>query len=134
METKTRQTFDFDSEKATLIKRSNLLEGDIEQDIDKIKAYAQEYGKNALIITGSLLATYLLLKLLTNSSKEDKSYKAVPLNYTSSASQPVIHVVNKEDSPIVKQIKSSIALFLISIAKQKLQDFLSNQASKEKSE
>ena len=135
METKNRQTFDYDTEKASLIRKSNLLEGDIEQDIDKIKGYVQEYGKNALIITGSLLATYVVLRLITKNSDDVETTQSQPNQFAPIHAQPVIHVVKKEDeSPILKQIKSSITLFLISIAKQKLLDFLASHAIKEKSE
>jgi hypothetical protein len=123
METKNRIAFDYDDEKAKLVKKSASLENDIEENIQKIKEYVEENGKNALIIGGSLLATYLVLRLLTSS--EEKTVQVPPQNYQPSPAQPVVHVVkNEEDSAIVKQIKSSIALFLVSIAKKKLQDFI----------
>jgi len=119
--------FDYDQEKAMLVKKSNMLEGSLDKDFDKVKEYVEEYGKNFLVIAGTLLATYTLLRILTRSSgEEEKSEaKAIPLNSEVYGSQPqqVIKVV-KEESEIVKQIKLSIALFLISIAKQKLQEFL----------
>lgn len=123
------KAFDYDQEKAMLIKKSNLLEGSIDNDVDKIKEYVEEYGKNFLIITGSLLATYVLLRIITKSSDEDdKIVKSIPLKSEVYGSQPqqVVHVV-KEESEIVKQIKNSIALFLISIAKQKLQEFINSK-------
>lgn len=124
METKTRVAFDYDDEKAKLVKKSNLLEGNIEEDLEKIKDYFQENGKNALVIGGTLLGTYLLLRLLTSSGSE---YENQPSYINHAPAQPVVHMVREEqDSAIVKQIKASISLFLISIAKQKLQQFIEN--------
>jgi predicted nucleotidyltransferase len=124
METKTRVAFDYDNEKAKLVKKSNLLEGSIEDDLEKIKDYFQENGQNALVIGGTLLGAYLLLRLLTSSGSDDHAQPSYT-NHTST--QPVVHMVREEhDSELVKQIKTSISLFLISIAKQKLQEFIEN--------
>lgn len=134
MAAKTEGAFDYDQEKAMLVKRSNMLEGSLDADFDKVKYYFEEYGKNFLVISGTLLATYTLLRILTRSSSEEEKpqLKSIPLKSEVYASQPqqVIKVV-KEESEIMKQIKLSIALFLISIAKQKLQEFLlKKEASK----
>lgn len=135
METKNRIAFDYDNEKAKLVKKSALLEGDIEENIEKLKDYVQENGKNALIIGGALLGSYLLLRMLTKSSDEVVS-KPYPIYHPQASPEPIVHMVREEhDSPIVKQIKDSITLFLISIAKQKLQDFIENYGKdKENSE
>ena len=132
MAANTLGAFDYDQEKAMLVKRSNLLEGSLDKDLDKVKEYVEEYGKNFLVITGSLLATYVLLRILTKSSLEDeKEVKALSQKSKVYTDQPqqVVRVV-REESEIVKQIKMSIALFLISIAKQKLQEFLQKKMEK----
>ena len=118
------RAFDYDQEKAMLVRKSSLLEKTMETDFDEIKEYVEEYGKNFLIITGSLIATYTLLRLLISSSEEEKSSKVISSKSQVYAHQPqqVVQVV-KEESEVMKQIKMSIALFLISIAKQKLQEF-----------
>jgi hypothetical protein len=118
--------FDYDQEKAMLVKKSYLLESSLDKDMDKLKGYIEEYGKNFLVITGSLLATYVLMRLLTKSSSDDeKAVKTIPIQSETYKGQPqqVVHMV-KEESEVMKQIKMSIALFLISIAKQKLQEFM----------
>lgn len=119
--------FDYDKEKAMLVKKGNMLEESLDRDFDRVKRYIEEYGKNFLVISGTLLATYALLRILTRSSAEEETVelKGLPSKSEVYASQPqqVIKVV-KEESEIVRQIKMSIALFLISIAKQKLQEFL----------
>ncbi len=127
MAAKTLGVFDYDQEKAMLVKKSTLLEDNLNKDIDKIKEYVEEYGKNFLVITGSLLATYVLIRLLAKSSDEEKPTKTIPVSSEVYQGQPqqVVHVMKeKEESEIVKQIKISIALFLVSIAKQKLQEFI----------
>jgi hypothetical protein len=127
MESKMNQAYDYDTEKATLVRKSSLLEESLGQDFESLKEYIDEYGKKALIIGGSLLAAYLIARLISGTSSHDEEIK-----YTSSA-QPVVHVVKEsEDSPIVKQIKASIALFLISIAKQKLREFIATYNTSEK--
>ena len=130
MENKSRIPFDFDSEKAALVKKTNALENNLTIELENVKEYLQDYGKNIVVIGGSLLATYLLLRLITRS--EEKNNKIQSLNYPSiQHSQPVVHVVKEsKDNLLVKQIKNSIALFLMSIAKKKLTQFLDQKLAK----
>ena len=126
MESKSRSPFDYDNEKAALIKKSNSLENNLDLELDNMKEYVREYGKNIAVIGGSLLATYLLVRLITNSSKNSETKFNAPV-----LTQPIVHVVKEKDgSPIAKQIKSSIGLFLMSIAKQKLMDYLNQNLAK----
>jgi predicted amino acid-binding ACT domain protein len=133
METKTAKRFDYDQEKAMLVKKTTALERSMEGDLETIKEYVEEYGKNALVIAGTLIATYTLLRILVKTSEEEKDYKTISTQSEVYAAQPqqVVRVV-KEESEVMKQIKMSIALFLVSLAKQKLQEFLATKMEETK--
>ncbi|MBC7390636.1 MAG: hypothetical protein H7329_15600 [Opitutaceae bacterium] len=130
MEPKLNSAFDYDTEKAALIKKSNSIENNLDFELDQVKEYLQEYGKNIAIIGGSLLATYLLAKLIAGSNSKESSIKLLK-DKVSSTKSPVVHIVKQTaENALTKQIKSSIGLFLMSIAKQKLMDYLNKNLVK----
>lgn len=130
MEPKLNSTFDYDDEKALLIKKSKSLENDFDFELDQVKEYMQVYGKNIAVIGGSLLATYLLVRLITGSNSKESNIK-LSREKLSSAQSPVVHILKqKSESALAKQIKSSVGLFLMSIAKQKLMDYLNKNLAK----
>lgn len=130
MEPKINSAFDYDNEKAALIKKTNSLENNLDFELDKVKEYLQEYGKNIAVIGGSLLATYLLVKLITSSSSSEPNIKKSNEKYSTPQS-PVVHVIKQtSESAIAKSIRSSIGLFLMSIAKQKLMEYLNKNLAK----
>jgi hypothetical protein len=85
----------------------------IENQVDDLKANAGKIGKNALIIGGTLVISYALVKLLVGRNKTPKAPGPEENRYL-----PVAPV--KRESGIVSLIKQQIALFLIAIAKEKI--------------
>ena len=97
MEPKLNSTFDYDDEKALLIKKSKSLENDFDFELDQVKEYMQVYGKNIAVIGGSLLATYLLVRLITGSNSKESNIK-LSREKLSSAQSPVVHILKQKYS------------------------------------
>lgn len=99
--------------KASLNRATEKYKKAIESQVDDLKANAGKIGKNTLIIGGTLVAGYLIVRLLVGKDKstqlsfekEERSLPAAPV---------------KREYAIVSLIKQQIALFLIAIAKEKL--------------
>ena len=92
----------------------------IEEQVDILKENAGQISKVALVIGGTLAVSYLLVKLLTRSSrkKRQKPYQV--------KDDEVQAPYYKEESIIVRTIKGYIATFLIAIAQQKLQEVIAH--------
>ncbi|MDJ1484022.1 hypothetical protein QNI16_26230 [Cytophagaceae bacterium YF14B1] len=99
--------------KASLNRATEKYKKAIENQVGDLKANAGKIGKNALIIGGTLVAGYLIVRVLVGKDKttqlsfekEERNLPAAPV---------------KRESAIVSLIKQQIALFLIAIAKEKL--------------
>lgn len=99
--------------KRELHHRSTQHKSAISSDIRELTFDLERWGKNFLVITGSLYVVYKLLKLVKGSDKDEAREDKLPA------------VVNRgESSVIVSKIKEQIALFLLAIALRKLKDFL----------
>ncbi|MCU0352176.1 MAG: hypothetical protein MUD08_00325 [Cytophagales bacterium] len=103
--------------KAAVSRTTERYKKAIESEVDGLKENAGRIGKNALIITGALLASYLVVRLLVGKGKEKPKSK-----HTISADEnrylPVAPA--RRESTIVSLIKQQIALFLIAIAKEQI--------------
>ena len=91
----------------------------LEDQLTALKQEAESWLKGAAIIGGIIFVGYSFYKLFME--KED-----MPMQENEATLTPV-H--NKSESSIVRMIRESIALFLIGIAKQKIQEFLQNLES-----
>ncbi|MDJ1470945.1 hypothetical protein QNI19_34790 [Cytophagaceae bacterium DM2B3-1] len=99
--------------KASLNRATEKYKKAIENQVGDLKANAGKIGKNALIIGGTLVAGYLIVRMLVGKDKTTKlSFEKEERNLPAA---PV-----KRESAIVSLIKQQIALFLIAIAKEKL--------------
>jgi len=109
MKTKTS----YADRKATLSRTTEKYKQAIENQVDDLKVNAGKIGKNALIIGGTLVASYLIVRLLVGKGKSKETAAPKENRYL-----PVAPV--KRESSIVSLIKQQIALFLIAIAKEKI--------------
>lgn len=92
----------------------------IEEQVDILKENAGQISKVALVIGGTLAVSYLLVKLLTRSSRRKRQ------NFYQVTDNEVQVPYYKEESIIVRSIKGYIATFLIAIAQQKLQEVIAH--------
>ncbi len=99
--------------KATLSLAAEKYKQAIENQVGDLKANAGKIGKNALIIGGTLVAGYLVVRLLVGKEKPGKVQTPAENRYL-----PVAPV--KREFTLVNLIKQQIALFLVAIAKEKI--------------
>lgn len=89
----------------------------LENQIADLKSNTKDWAKKGLIIGGSLLATYKIAQFLFFDNDEST---------VKEEQKPVNTIYHKKESVIFNAVKSSVSLFLVGLAKQKLKDFLNN--------
>lgn len=105
--------------------RSGLMQTNVhyqealEDQLSELKKDAESWVKGAAIIGGMVFVGYSIYKLFMEKEEEVET-----AHEEKEAVLTPVH--NKGESRIVRMIKESIALFLIGIAKQKIQEFLKN--------
>ena len=123
-------------DKGQLLQRSALHRELLEDDVKQIAEKSEQIITNALIIGGALAVSYLLVSSLSGSSKKKKQ-KATTLKLV----EPRPNMEADDDSPdepaqagVISQIGSVLVAqatgFLLSIAREKLVEFLQSQATK----
>jgi hypothetical protein len=113
------QSTDFEKQKHMLEKDSLAFKEAFSEELAKLSGMARKTGTTAVIIGGGLFLSYYLIKKIFF-RKPSKKYKAV----SKTPSSGIIVQKPRKDSVIVAMIKEQIALFLITIAKEKLRAFL----------
>jgi hypothetical protein len=125
-----------DPVKSQLLQRSTQYREDFEDEVKEISDRTEKVLTNALVIGGSLALTYFLYSQLSGSSskKKHKVKKA-------KASGVVAEVDEEEEEPsgpgqIISQIGTALvsqaSVFLLSMAKEKLSEYLQAQEEKKK--
>jgi len=127
-----------DSVKSALLKKSAQYREELEDEAKMISDRTEKIIKNAVIIGGSLALAYFLYNQLSGSKKKKAKAKKV-----ASLQSAVNEVVEEEDdasspSSILSQIGTALvsqaSVFLLSMAKEKLAEYLQAQAEKKKDE
>lgn len=119
--------------KAELVKKSAMHRHELEAEVKNISERTERIITNALIIGGTLAAAYFLFRQFSGSSqKNSKSVKAVDPSKVDTDPQE-----ERPTSPgIASQIGSALAshatVFLLTIAKEKLSEYLQSQLEKKK--
>ncbi len=120
--------------KAELLKKSAMYRQDLEAEVKTISERSERIITNALIIGGTLAVAYLLVRQFSGSSfkKNSKGLKAMDTSKAETNTS-----VDGSSSPgIASQIGSAlashVAVFLLTIAKEKLSEYLQAQFEKEK--
>ena len=125
-----------DDPKSELLKKSARHRQQLESDVALISARTEKVLTNALIIGGSLAFTYFLVRQFSGSKKKKKvsvrprKVKIVQQDDTAGASEEQV-----SSSPgILTQVGTALAgqasAILLSLAKEKLMEFLQSQAEK----
>ncbi len=103
--------------KAELLSANQAYLDALENQITDLKSNTKDWAKKGLIIGGSLLATYKIAQILffdDDQSTVDKEPQPLNTEYP------------KKESAIFNAVKSSVSLFLVGLAKEKLKDILKN--------
>ena len=104
--------------KEELHRQSRQYRSALSSDLNDIKIDLSKWGKDFLIIGGSLYAVYKIYKLLRGSEE--------PQGDAKEPAQTL--VVTKESSVIVAKFKEQITLFLLAMALKKLKEYINKQA------
>jgi hypothetical protein len=128
-----------DPVKSKLLKKSAQYREDLEDETKAISDRTEKIIKNAVIIGGSLALAYFLYNQVSTSKK--KKTKAKTVASLQSAVNDVVEEEEEEISgpaKILSQIGTALvsqaSVFLLSMAKEKLSEYLQAQSEKKKDE
>lgn len=129
---------DSNDQKSELLKRAAQHREDLEDEVKLISERTEKIIINALIVGGSLAATYFLVRKFTGSKKrkgKSKPVKIKIINAKEAAEQDEESETHESSTPgIVSQIGAAIAskasLFLLDLAKEKLSAYMKSPDDK----
>jgi hypothetical protein len=119
-----------------LLRKSALHREQLEEDVKLISERTEKIITNALIIGGALAATYFIVTSFSKSKSKKKSkVKKVKIIREDNASpEEVVVSEEPESSGVLSQIGSALAsqatVLLLSLAKEKLAEFMQSQNPK----
>lgn len=120
--------------KSQLLKKAAMQRGALEEEAKLISDRTQKVIVNALVIGGALAATYFLVRQFSGSKKKSKS-KPGRIKLVSSREADDEEEVTEVKMPgVVAQIGTALAsqatVFLLTLAKEKLAEYMESQAQK----
>lgn len=126
-----------DPVKGQLLKKSARHRQQLEEDARLISERTDKIITNAMIIGGALAVTYFLVTRFSGSKQKKKS-KTARIKLVQGGNEEMATVSAEPEPPgIVSQIGTALAsqatVFLLSLAKEKLGEFLQSQAQKKQS-
>jgi hypothetical protein len=130
-----------DPVKSQLLQKSERHREALEEEVKEITGRTEKIITNALIIGGALAVTYYLVRQFSKPVKKTKS-KSRKAQSVIAASSPVeeeeISDVPNPLTSVMSQIGTTLAsqasVFLLTIAKEKLNEYLESQAAKRKTD
>jgi hypothetical protein len=124
-----------DALKGHFLRKSAEHREQLEDDVRLITENTEKIIKNALIIGGALAVTYFVISRFSGSEQKSKKIRKVRLVKDSESEDHVVMGSSEAESPsIISQIGSNLAsqagVILLSLAKEKLSEFLQSQSAK----
>lgn len=122
--------------KGNLLKKSARHREQLEEEFKLISERTEKIITNAVIIGGALAVTYFLVSRFSGSSKAKKKSKVAKIKLIQGREKEEIpSAVSEPEAPgIVSQIGTALAsqatVYLLSLAKEKLGEYLQAQAEK----
>jgi hypothetical protein len=122
--------------KSQLLQKSAHYRDELEQDVKLISDRTQRVLTTALVVGGALALTYLAVRQFGGSKSGKKKSKAKKIKIVNAApADEVEEVETAQAAPgIVSQIGTALvsqaSVFLLQLAKEKLNDYLTSQAEK----
>lgn len=128
-----------DPVKSKLLKRSAQYREDLEGEAKVISDRTEKIITNALVIGGSLALTYFLYKQFSGGSKSKHKQKVKKVKVVSAPAETEEETEGSSGAPtIISQIGTALvsqaSVFLLSLAKEKLSEYLQSQAQKKTDE
>lgn len=125
-----------DPVKGQLLRKSAHHREQLEEDVKLISERTEKIIMNALIIGGALAATYFIVSSFSGSKRKSKSkVRKVKIIREDKAGGDEVVVEQEPETPgVLSQIGTAIAsqatVLLLTLAKEKLGEFLKNQDEK----
>jgi hypothetical protein len=124
-----------DPVKGQLLKKSAMHREQLEEEVKLISDRTQKIITNAVIIGSALALTYILVSQFSDEPKSKKKSKPAKIKLVQGKEEDAVPVAHEPEVPgIVSQIGTALAsqatVFLLSLAKEKLSEFLQSQAVK----
>jgi hypothetical protein len=121
--------------KSQLLKKSAQHREELEHDVQLISDRTQRVITNALVIGGALALTYFVVSRFSGSGKKRKSKtRKIRVVNAAPVSEAEVESVAPAAPGLVSQIGTALAsqasVFLLSLAKEKLSEYLASQAEK----
>jgi hypothetical protein len=122
--------------KEELLKKSAKHRQDLEEEVRLISERTEKVVTNALIIGGTLAAAYFLMRQFSGSPSKKKKAVVPKIKLVKAKEETgETEVIEEPSAPgIVTQIGTALAsqatVFLLSIAKEKLMEYLQSQFDK----
>lgn len=127
-----------DPVKSRLLKKTSQYREDLEDEAKVLSDRTEKMVTNALIIGGTLALTYFAYKQFSGggSKKKHKGVKKIKVVGAAPAEQEQENLIEEEAGPskIISQIGTALvsqaSVFLLSLAKEKLAEYLQSQEQK----
>jgi hypothetical protein len=122
-------------DKGQLLQKSAHHRELLEQEVKLISERSEKIITNALVIGGALALTYFLVSGFSSSKKRKRKARKIKLVQSADQTDTSPEAVYEPQEPgIVSQIGTALAAqatgLLLSIAKEKLQEYLKSQSAK----
>lgn len=120
--------------KGQLLRQSAHHREQLEEDVKFISERTEKIITNALIIGGALAATYFVVSRFSKPKKKHKVKKVRIVKDDTTNEQVVVAANEPEEPSLISQIVTPLAtqatVMLLSLAKEKLDEFMQSQAAK----
>ena len=128
--------------KSSLLKKTSQYREDLEDEAKTISDRTEKILTNALIIGGSLALTYFAYKQFSGGSKSKRKSKVKKIKMVGASPAEIEEEAEAEEtsgtSKIITQIGTALvsqaSVFLLTLAKEKLAEYLQAQDQKKKNE
>ena len=127
------ELMDSDEERGKLLRQSARHREALEGEVRLISANTEKIITNALIIGGSLAASYYLVRQLTGGKQKKHKAKAKRVKVVHAEAPEVVEIERAEaatDPGVFGQIGAALAsqasIFLLNLAKDKLMEYLAS--------
>jgi hypothetical protein len=123
--------------KGQLLRQSAHHREQLEEDVKLISEKTEKMITNALIIGGALAATYFLVSSFSKKKSKSRVKKVRIVKDDTANEQVVVEAAEPQTPGVLSQIGTTLAsqaaVMLLSLAKEKLDEFMQSQAAKKAS-
>lgn len=128
---------EFEESKKSLLKKSSLYRDQLEGEAKLLSGRAEKILTNALIIGGALALSYIVVSQFSKSSKRKSKVRGKSIKLVSAPAEEEFEHEPVQESGISRMateigtaVASQATAFLLSIAKEKLVEFLQSKVEK----